>query len=283
MTRLITADISNIAANLKNYDAELIAKTGHSLNGIACRAAEIDEAPIQNLLPAIQVGVIPITSGEGIIGGFADAVLNILLHMGTNAFVTRTTDVAGIAESFEIKADIVMLADDERFVALHIRSRSIADNSICTGKAFATGLGLMTGSLKGREVLVIGCGPVGCSAAETLLRMGCRVSVYDVHIEPLMDRINAIGQAADRKIQIVKTLEPALKRHQYIIDASPARNIILGHHITPDKYVSAPGFPCGLDADARERIKGRFLHDPLQLGVATMLVSAAKYHSKWQQ
>ena len=45
-----------------------------------------------------------------------------------------------------------MLADDERFVALHIRSRSIADNAVCTGKAFATGLSLMAGGLKGREV-----------------------------------------------------------------------------------------------------------------------------------
>ena len=164
MTRLIAADISDIAANLKNYDRELIARTGYSLSGIACRAAEIDEAQIKNLLPKILVGVIPISSGEGIIGGFGDAVLSILLHMGAKAFVTRTTDVAGIAESFEKNADILLLADDERFVALHIRSRSIADNAVCTGQAFATGLGLMAGSLKGREVLVIGCGPVGRGA-----------------------------------------------------------------------------------------------------------------------
>ena len=56
MTRLITADISDIAANLHNYDRELIARTGHSLCGIACRAAEIDEAQIQNLLPEIFIG-----------------------------------------------------------------------------------------------------------------------------------------------------------------------------------------------------------------------------------
>ena len=145
MTRLITTDISDIAANLKNYDAELIARTGYSLSGIACRAAEIDEAQIRNLLPKIRVGVIPISSGEGIISGFSEAVLSILLHMGANAFVSRATDIAGIVESFEKRADVVMMADDERFVALHIRSRSIADNSVCTGKAFATGLSLMVG------------------------------------------------------------------------------------------------------------------------------------------
>jgi pyrrolysine biosynthesis protein PylD len=280
---LITTDISDIAANLKNYDRELIARTGYSLSGIACRAAEIDEAQIKNLLPKILVGVIPISSGEGIIGGFGDAVLSILLHMGAKAFVTRTTDVAGIAESFEKNADILLLADDERFVALHIRSRSIADNAVCTGLAFATGLGLMAGSLKGREVLVIGCGPVGRSATQTLIRMGARVSVYDVQAEPLMEWVKTIGQNTDSKIQIIKTLEPALQRHQLILDASPAANLIHAHHITPDTYISAPGFPCGLDAEAQARLSGRFLQDPLQLGVATMLVSAAKYHIERQQ
>jgi pyrrolysine biosynthesis protein PylD len=278
VTRLIAPDISDIATNLKNYDRELVARTGYSLSGIACRAAEIDEAQIKNLLPEIRVGAIPISSGEGIIGGFGDAVLSILLHMGANAFVTRTTDVAGIAESFEKKADIVMLADDERFVALHIRSRSIADNGVCTGKAFATGLRLMAGSLKGREVLVIGCGPVGRSATGTLIGMGARVSVYDVQVEPLKVWVKTIDQTADSKIQIVKKLGPALQHHQFIIDASPARNIIHAHHITPDTYISAPGVPCGLDAEAKERLSSRLLHDPLQLGVATMLVSAAKSH-----
>lgn len=283
MTRLRCADIIHIAENLNNYDMELVARTGYSLSDIACRAAEIDKAQIRNLLPEIRVGVVPISSGEGIIGGFSDSVLNILLHMGANAFVTRTADVAGIAESFEKKADIVMLADDERFVALHIQSRSIADNAVCTGKAFATGLSLMAGSLKGREVLVIGCGPVGRSAAETLIRMGSRVSVYDIHIESLMEWVETLGQAADPKIQVVKTLDPALQRHQLIIDASPAGNIIHGHHIKPQTYVSAPGFPCGLDAEAQARLSNRLLQDPLELGVAAMLVSAAKYHIERQQ
>jgi pyrrolysine biosynthesis protein PylD len=278
VTRLITADISDIAANLQNYDRELVARTGYSLSGIACCAAEIDEAQIKNLLPSIRVAVIPISSGEGIISGFCEAVLSILLHLGADAFVTRTTDVAGIAESFKKKADIVMLADDERFVALHIRSRSVADNAVCTGYAFATGLSLMAGSLRGREVLVIGCGPVGRSAALTLNRMGVRVSVYDVQVEPAMQLINVIGQDPDSKIQTVKKLEPALQRHRFIIDASPARNIIHAHHVTPDTYISAPGFPCGLDAGAKARLSDRYLHDPLQLGVATMLASAAKYH-----
>lgn len=86
MTRLMTADICEIAGNLKNYDRELVARTGFSLSAIACRAAEIDEAQIKKLLPKVHVGIIPISSGKGILGGFGDAVLNILLHMGCKPF-----------------------------------------------------------------------------------------------------------------------------------------------------------------------------------------------------
>ena len=278
MTRLKTSDISDIAANLNDYDQELIAKTGHSLCGIACRAVEIDEVQIRNLMPEIRVAVIPITSGKGIIGGFGDAVLSILLHMGADAFVTGVTDVAGIVESFEKKADIVMLSDDERFVALHVKSRSIADNAVCTGNVFATGLSLMAGGLVGREVLVIGCGPVGGSATESLARMGARISVYDINAKPAKALTAAIHQNCDTKIQVVENLETALSRHKCILDASPAGNIIHAHHIPPDTYVSAPGMPSGLDPEAETAISNRYLHDPLQLGVATMLIGAAKYH-----
>ena len=113
MTRLQSNDISRIAADLNHYDRQLVERTGCSLRAIACRAGEIEEAQIMGLLPDLRVAVIPISSGEGIIGGFTDAVLSILLHMGTNAFVTQAPDVAGICEAFEKKADAAMLADDE--------------------------------------------------------------------------------------------------------------------------------------------------------------------------
>lgn len=281
MTRLVTADISDIAANLKDYDKELVARTGCSLSGIACRAAGIDEVRIKNVLPDLRVAVVPVSSGHGIIGGFCDAVLSILTHMGAKAFVTPTPDVSGINEAFLKKADVMMLADDERFVALHLQSRQIADNAVCTGHVYATGLDLMAGGLKGNEVLVIGCGPVGTGATESLIGMGADVSIYDIDIDSSSTLAAAIGQAFETKIEIVKTLDSALLRHKYILDASPASNIVHAQHITPDTYVSAPGMPCGLDHEAHTAISDRMLHDPLQLGVATMLVSAAKYHYEY--
>jgi len=282
VTRLISADVANIASNLKHYDMELIARTGYSLAGIACCAGGIDEAQLKHLLPTLRVGVIPISSGKGIIDGFCDAVLSILLHLRCNAFMTRTTDVAGIAESFEKSADVILLADDKRFVALDIRSRKIADNANCTGKAYATGLSLLAGGLKGQAVLVIGCGAVGRSATESLIRMGAKVSVYDIDIESSKDLVEVIGHTFDNKIQIAQTLDTALAGHEFIIDASPAPDIIKANHIGPDTYVSAPGVPCGLNAAARTKISNRFLHDPLQMGVATMLAMTAKYQLESQ-
>ncbi|MGD2100460.1 MAG: 3-methylornithyl-N6-L-lysine dehydrogenase PylD [Desulfobacterales bacterium] len=278
MTRLQSADINHIAANLEHYDRELFDRTGHSLSGIACRAAGIDDGRTKNILPELRVSVVPISSGEGIIRGFCEAVLSILLHMGCNASITLSADVAGITESFKKRADILMMADDERFVALHIQSHTIADNAVCTGQVYVTGLNLMAGGLKGRAVLVIGCGRVGSSAAESLIRAGARVSVYDIDSKSSNALAAAIRNRFDARIQVIDRLDAALLRYKFIFDASPASNIIYAQHITPDTYVSAPGLPCGLNDEAKTAISKRILHDPLQLGVATMLVSVAKYH-----
>ncbi len=35
------------------------------------------------------------------------------------------------------------------------------------------------------------------------------------------------------------------------------------------------GMPTGLNAGALKKLSGRYLHDPLQIGVATMIVEAA--------
>ena len=279
MTRLRTDDIINIAAGMADYDAELAAKTGFTLRGIACCAAGVREDEIQPMLDNVLVGVIPISSGEGIISGFCDAVKDIVSHFGCRAFITQAADVAGLVEAFENNADIMMLSDDDRFIALHAKSRRIIDNAVATGEGFATGLNLMAGGLKDRDVLVIGCGPVGSSATEHLIRMGARVSVYDINQHHCNDVAESIGQRLNSRIRSLSDLDPALVDTRFIVDASPAANIILAHHITPETYISAPGVPVGLTVEARSKISGRILHDPLQIGVATMLVRALKFHN----
>lgn len=277
MTRLTTDDILKIADGLDAYDEELVSKTGCTLKGIACRAGGIQESDFGKSSGDLLVGIIPLTSGQGIIGGFCDTVASIVAHIGCSAFVVQVADVAGLAEAYEKKADIIMLADDDRFVAIHTRSRQVIDNSEATGKGFAAGLSLMVGGLEKKEVLVIGCGPVGCAAARALVKLGSRVSIYDINVSRGDDLTNRIKKSLDTEIHIVKELDHALTQHRFIVDATPVADIIKINHITPDSYISAPGVPLGLNEAARSKVSDRLLHDPLQIGVATMTVGAMKF------
>jgi len=277
VTRLTTNDIRHIGAQLKDYDKELIKKTGFSLKGIACRAAGVQESDFEKVSGDLLVGIAPLTLGQGIIGGFCDTVASIVAHIGCPAFVAKVADVAGLAEAYEKKADIIMLADDDRFIAVDTPSRQVIDNSEATGKGFAAGLGLMAGGLEKKEVLVIGCGPVGCAAAQVLVKLGSRISIYDINRSRSDDLAYRIKQLFDTEIHIVKELNHALMNHQFVIDATPAADIIRPHHVTSDTYISAPGVPLGLNEAAGSIIADRLLHDPLQIGVATMVVCAAKF------
>ncbi len=271
MTRLKTHDIAGLAEHLAAYDTELIAKTGCSLKGIACRAAGMGETSFQRLAPRTSIAVVPATAGRGIIAGFCDAVAGIALHMGCRAFVTRNVDVAGLKEAFEKKAGVLMLADDDCFAAIDIRSRRVSHNSDATGRGFAQALELMAGGVKNREVLVIGCGPVGAGAALCLSRLGAQVCLNDIVDRRCRDLSAVLTRLADSRIRIARGLEPALAAHRLIVDASPAAGIIGADHITAHTRVSAPGVPSGPTAEARVKLGDRLLHDPLQLGVATMI------------
>ena len=275
MTRLTTADIRTIDVDLADYDADLVARTGHSLRAIACRAAGISEAQFDKAVGNLVVAVVPVTSGEGLIGKFCDAVKSISCHLGANTFITQATDVAGLAEAIEKKTDIVLMSDDFRFIALQVKGCRVIDNADATGYGYVAGLDLMTGGLQNRDVLVVGCGPVGLGAAESLIRLGARVSVYDIALSKSQNLAAKIKSACDSDIIIENDLETALSAHRLIIDASPAADIIQTHHITPDTYISSPGVPLGLSDKARLKISNRLLHDPLQIGVATMVACAS--------
>ena len=276
MTRLRTDDIKHITSRLSEYDSELMLKTGCSLRGLACRTAGIEENEIDNRLKNVRVGVIPITSGKGIISGFCEAVKSIVAHIGCDAFIPKTPDAAGLAEAFERNADIILLSDDERFVAIHAQSKQVIDNSVATAKGYVAGLGLMAGGLNEKNVLVIGGGPVGFSATKALAISGALVSIFDIN-SSLSGKISeSMKQLSEKEIEIVKDLDLALSSTHLIVDATPATRIINEHHIGSSTYVSAPGVPLGVDIEAQLKLSNRLLHDPLQIGVATMVVCACK-------
>jgi len=274
MTRLRSDDIRDVPATLLAYDQALVRMTGRNLSGIACRTCGVSESKLKEIAPETRVGVIPVTWGLGTIQGFAETVKAIVKHLGFEAYITREPNVAGLCEAAEMHSDVIMLSDDDHFSAVHLKTGKSVANAAATGKVFAVGLDLMAGGLAGQSVLVVGCGPVGRYAGFALLQLGAELSVVD------LDRQKACGFAREARrllqceVGVADALHEALLKHRYILDASPAAEIIHEQHVADGTLISAPGVPLGLTGRALTASAGRLLHDPLQLGVAAMIVAA---------
>lgn len=276
MTRLKTRDIKDISEQLADYDRELLDRTGHTLRGIACHALDIPEEDFQSLLGNVTIGVVPIRSGEGVIEGFSYAVNDIVKHLGFNVFVTENTDVGGIAGAVERGAEVVLMADDSRFVAINVKQGRVVDNAQATAKGFVAGLDVMLGGLKGQTVLIIGCGPVGRNAALAALHRGARVSVFDIENKRSLHLAREVEELTGKSVFVERSFEDALRNHHLLVDATNAAGVIVDVFITPGTYIAAPGMPLGLTSAAVEKISNRLLHDPLQLGVVVMAIDAAR-------
>ncbi len=101
------------------------------------------------------INVVPVTAGLVIISNFSTTVCVILQFLGFKAEITRETDAAGVALAFENGADAIMMADDLRFTGLNLKTQSVIDNSLATGRVFSAALDLMAGGLRAQEALVI--------------------------------------------------------------------------------------------------------------------------------
>ena len=275
MTRLKEADSEPITRQLNGYDARLKRLTGSSLRQIACHAAGVDEAMIKEALDRVRIAAVPVRSGLGVIGGFSSTVAAIVSHLGFDTFVTDSCDVAGIAEGLERGADILMLADDERFVAITPGQEQVVDNSRATAQGFVAALELMKGGLAGESVLVLGCGPMGVAATRALIDRGADVALCDIQQERALAALREIGQDASDRIRMEDTTYAALRRYELIFDATNAGSFIESAHLTPNTIVAAPGMPCALTPEAMAENRDRILHDSLEIGTATMAVHAA--------
>ncbi len=275
MTRLKEEDIDPIQGQLAAYDARLKRVTGSCLRQIACKAAGVDEAMILDVLDRVRISAVPITSGLGVIGGFSGTVAAIVSHLGFRSFVTESCDVAGIAEGLERGADILMLSDDERFVAITPGRRHVVDNSRATAQGFVAALELMRGGLAGESVLVLGCGPVGTAATVALIGRGASVAVCDIRQERALAVLRDIGKHASDRVRMEDSPHSALKDYELIFDATNGGNHIGPAHLTPRTMVAAPGMPCALTPEAMAEHRDRILHDALEIGTATMAVQAA--------
>jgi pyrrolysine biosynthesis protein PylD len=275
MTRLREEDVAQIPGRLSVYDARLKGTTGASLRQIACRGAGVEEALIVDVLDRVRVAAVPVRSGLGVIGGFSRAVAAIVSHLGFESFVTERCDVAGMAEGIERGGDVLMLADDHRFVAIIPGRKHVVDNDQATARGFVAGLELMKGGLSGESALVLGCGPVGVAAAKALLDRGADITLVDIDQERALAALRDMGKEASQRIRLEDPAPTALERYGLIFEATNSGNFIEAAHLTPNTFVAAPGMPCGLTPEAMVRHRDRILHDALEIGTATMAVQAA--------
>ncbi len=268
MTRLIEDWIESISTSMKDYEFDLIKKTGLNLIDLASSASEV---PIDKLTITAQntkVGVIPFTAGLGVIGSFAESVAAVCRSMNFNAFVTEEADASGIYEACLKGAEVLFMADDHNFIALNVKTGVVAENSQATAKGFVAALRETAGGLKDRQVLVIGCGVVGQEALHILKMLGARPVAYDHNTEVL-------SNMAEKGYETIQNVGQ-IAGYPLVFDASSSGDWLGTEMLHPDVFIAAPGVPLSLNQEAYERHGVRLIHDYLPIGVATMLALAYK-------
>jgi 3-methylornithyl-N6-L-lysine dehydrogenase len=266
VTRLTTEDVKALSDGLGEFESGLRDITGLGLRELAMNTAA--HPPVCVPLYGARLAVVPVTSGEGVIGGFSDCVVAILRHLGGDAWVTTQSDVRGIQEAYDGAADVVFLADDFRFIALNTRNARCVDDDPATADGYVTALEAAAGSLFSRHVLLLGLGPVGRAAALRLVSCGAAVEV----VEPDQARLRAALDTGLR-VQAV-TLADGLARCDLIFDATPSAGFIDAGDVSSSTVAAVPGLPSAFTPAAQAVLGARHLHEPLAIGVAVMAARA---------
>ncbi len=265
MTRLTPDMIEGVPDDRIDLDSELKRMCGTTVKQMALQAAGLEGDPD---LSAFRVAVVPITSGLGVIGGFAKSVDAIVRRLGMRSYVTDGTDVQGFSEGIRDGADMIMMADDTMFIAYNVREGKQTNNSWGTAMGYSVCLRNAAGGLEGRDVLVIGAGFVGTEAVQILKGMGANVSVTDIVFEKAQSLEKRFG------VRALEDVEDAISSHGLILNAAPAS--FPGRIMVEGCIVSTPGVPHEFDEEGRRRAKA-IIHDPLEIGTAVMAVNSVAY------
>jgi pyrrolysine biosynthesis protein PylD len=266
MTRLTEADVTTLTRDLEAFEARLFEATRLDLRDLALRTVVDGDGCVQ--LHGARIAAVPMSSGEGVIPGFSACVVATLLHLGCDAWMTTQPDVSGIEAAVAAGAGTLFIADDRRFIALNLTRACSIDDDPATADGYVTALEAAADGLHGREVLVLGLGPVGRAAVR---RLGTRGAIVFV-AEPDGERLAAardIGLAFE-----AVDLAAGLDRCDLIFDASPAAGIIDAAAVRPETIAAVPGMPSAFTPTAQEALGVRHIHEPLAIGVAVMAVRA---------
>ncbi|MCB6993576.1 3-methylornithyl-N6-L-lysine dehydrogenase PylD [bacterium 210820-DFI.6.37] len=266
MTRLRDDWISELENTAGLWNEKLCERTGLDFIKIAAAVSGQEDKDIRAASESNTVAVVPITSGQGTISSFAKSVASIVRTMGFKAFVTQTGDVNGIYEAYVKDADILFMADDDRFIALNLRDGSIGDNNIATASGYTEILNKMADGLEGKEVAVLGYGVIGQLMSIFLTEKGAKVAVFDKNVKKKEKVIEA-------GYKWLETSE-ALNNYQYIADGTSEGGWLNDEMLHKEALIVAPGIPLSLTETAREKLEGRYIHDLLEIGTVGMLAMA---------
>ena len=270
MTRLRPDHISGLGPDLHDYDRELHKKTGCSLKELALQASGLSEHEFALKVRDSLWAIVPMTSGQGVITGFSEAVGHILTYLGCPAQITSCPDLAGFAQAFQARADFIVCADDNDFICLNLRTRSVVHNNLATAKGYVAALTRHVQTIGG-TILVLGCGRIGQAALAEILAQGFQAAVLDPDRAKVDAWYRTIPAQYREAVHILKTFPPNLDGYVGVLDATPVPDIIDPEQIHPNLVIAAPGVPLGVCTVGLEQVKDQVVHDPLQIGVAVMV------------
>ena len=265
MTRLTSDLIEGVPEDKIDLDDKLLKMCGKTVKALCLEGAGVDHDVD---FSGFRVACVPITSGMGVIGGFSQSVNAIVSRLGMKSYVTEGTDVNGFSQAITDGVDMIMMADDAKFLAYNVHAAKGTNNSWGTAMGYSVALKNAAGGVEGKDVLVIGAGLVGTEAVQILKSWGANVSVTDIKFEKAKVLEERFG------VEAIEDVEQALASHMYILNAAPA--IFPGRLIREGAVVSTPGVPHYFDEEGRRKAKA-IIHDPLEIGTAMMAVNSALF------
>lgn len=257
MALLTPEDLENIKRQLQEADSAVRRVTGLDIKGV-CKDFYGTTSCCE------KVGIVPVTSGNGIIGNFSASLHAITEYFGFDSFVTDMPDVSGYYEAVQNGAEIILMADDHTFLAHNLTNGKIANNQPCTGIIYAE---IASRHLKAdsKDVLAVGLGKVGFPGVAHLVNKGFRVYGYDADRALLEKTVASLG---------ITPFDPATPRKFSIIfEATPCADTIPEAVLSENCVISTPGIPCAISRELQKKYGVELVMEPLGIGTVSMLYS----------
>ncbi len=271
MTRLRSEWIEHMTSGMEAYNKKLVCRAGIDLSGLILTAYGKDEKELDTARRSLKVGVVPITQGRGVIASFSEAVAAIIKSVGFEAAVADYTDVDGIYHLKKAGADIIFMADDERYLALNTINGRTGENDYCTALGFICVLKSMAEMRKldisKEKILVIGYGRVGKQAASILTSRAMSFDFFDKDIKKRKELAEDFGEAS---IGILES-ECEIKNYRCILDFTDEGGWLRREALMDGAIYSSPGVPISLNKEALLALQNDAVYDNLEIGTAMML------------